>query len=93
MYGVVDTEEYVAPSDLATCSRMGFDWVVSNGEVSGVSNGLPPTGGLPLARGREAAKQRILLNPGWGSNCKVAAFVAEKRILVGWLLLFCGFRC
>ena len=40
-----------------------------------------------MARGREAAEQRILLNPGWGSNCSVAAYVAERRILSGCLLL------
>ena len=41
-----------------------------------------------MARGREAAKQRILLNPGWGSSCLVAACVAERRILPSCLLLF-----
>ena len=41
-----------------------------------------------MARGREAAKQRILLNPGWGSGCSVAAYIVETRILSGCLLLF-----
>ena len=47
-----------------------------------------------MARGREAAEQRILLNPGWGSSCSVAAGVAERRILSSCLLLInCNGGC
>ena len=41
-----------------------------------------------MARGREATEKRILLNPGWGSNYSVAAYIAERRILSDCLLLF-----